>query len=94
VSELARRHGITASQIHSWKAGFLAAQAALRGAEGKSENKQLEMQVEKLELSRSEFAQLPGVSERTLEGWEQKRRTPTGVAGGRTSTQGVARGFT
>lgn len=35
---------------------------------------------EKLELSRSEFASLLGVSERTLEGWEQKRRTPTGPA--------------
>jgi putative transcriptional regulator len=35
---------------------------------------------EKLELSRREFASLLGVSERTLEGWEQKRRTPTGPA--------------
>jgi transposase len=50
VSELARKHGVGASQLHSWKADFLAAgQAALRGAQGKSENKQLEAQVEKLE---------------------------------------------
>jgi transposase-like protein len=50
VSELARKHGIAASQIHSWKAEFLSAgQAALRGAEGKAETKQLEAQVEKLE---------------------------------------------
>jgi transposase-like protein len=50
VTELARKHGIAASQIHTWKADFLAAgQAALRGAEGKSENKQLEVHVEKLE---------------------------------------------
>lgn len=50
VSELARKHGIAASQIHSWKAEFLkAGQAALRGSEGKSENKQLEAQVERLE---------------------------------------------
>ncbi len=50
VSELARKHGIAASQIHSWKAEFLAAgQAALGHAEGKAETKQLEAQVEKLE---------------------------------------------
>jgi transposase-like protein len=50
VSELARKHGIAASQIHTWKADFLkAGQAALRGVEGKNENKQLETQVEKLE---------------------------------------------
>ena len=50
VSELARKHGIAPSQIHTWKADFLAAgQAALRGAQGKSENKHLEAHVEKLE---------------------------------------------
>ena len=50
VSELARKHGVAASQIHSWKAEFLAAgQAALRGGEGKAETKQLEAQVERLE---------------------------------------------
>jgi transposase len=50
VTDLARKHGIAASQIHTWKADFLkAGQAALRGIEGKSENKQLEAQVEKLE---------------------------------------------
>jgi transposase len=50
VSELARKHGIAASQIHSWKAEFLAAgQAALGSAEGKAAHKQLEAQVEKLE---------------------------------------------
>ena len=50
VTELARKHGVAASQIHTWKAEFLrAGQAALRGAEGKTENKQLEAQVEKLE---------------------------------------------
>jgi transposase len=50
ASELARRHGIAVSQIHAWKADFLVAgEAALRGAEGKAENKQLEVQVERLE---------------------------------------------
>jgi transposase len=50
VSELARRHGIAPSQIHTWKAEFLAAgQAALGGVEGKTATKQLEAQVEKLE---------------------------------------------
>jgi transposase-like protein len=50
VSELARTHSIAARQIHQWKAEFLkAGQAALRGHEGKAENKQLEAQVEKLE---------------------------------------------
>jgi transposase len=50
ASELARKHGIAVSQIHSWRADFLkAGQAALRGVEGKSEKKQLEVQVEKLE---------------------------------------------
>jgi transposase len=50
VSELARRHGIAASQIHTWKAEFLSAgQAALGGVEGKAANKQLEAKVEKLE---------------------------------------------
>jgi transposase-like protein len=50
VSELARKHGIAASQIHTWKAEFLAAgQAALGGSEGKAANKQLEAKVEKLE---------------------------------------------
>jgi transposase len=50
VSELARKHGIAASQIHSWKAEFLSAgQAALGHAEGKAETKQLEAKVEKLE---------------------------------------------
>jgi transposase-like protein len=50
VSELARKHGIAASQIHTWKAEFLSAgQAALGGAENKTATKQLEAQVEKLE---------------------------------------------
>lgn len=50
VSELARKHGIAASQIHVWKAEFLAAgQAALGGKESKAETKQLEAKVEKLE---------------------------------------------
>jgi transposase-like protein len=50
VSELARKHGIAGSQIHTWKADFLSAgQAALGGTEGKAETKQLEAQVEKLE---------------------------------------------
>ena len=50
VSELARKHGIAASQIHTWKAEFLSAgQAALGGSEGKAETKQLEAKVEKLE---------------------------------------------
>lgn len=33
-----------------------------------------------LKLNRAEFAQLIGVSERTLEGWEQGRVKPTGAA--------------
>jgi transposase-like protein len=50
VSELARKHGIAPSQIHSWKAEFLAAgQAALGSLEGKAETKQLEAKVERLE---------------------------------------------
>jgi transposase len=50
VSELARKHGIAPSQIHTWKAEFLSAgQAALGGSESKTANKQLEAQVEKLE---------------------------------------------
>jgi len=35
---------------------------------------------EKLELPRAKFSRLLGVSERTLEGWEQGRRRPTGAA--------------
>jgi putative transcriptional regulator len=31
-------------------------------------------------LSRTQFAQMIGVSSRTLEGWEQGRRQPTGAA--------------
>jgi transposase len=50
VSELARKHGIVPSQIHTWKANFLSGgQAALGGIEGKAESKKLEAQVEKLE---------------------------------------------
>ena len=50
VTELARKHGIAASQIHSGKAEFLSAgQAALGGVAGKAETKQLEAHVEKLE---------------------------------------------
>ncbi len=33
-----------------------------------------------LNLSREQFAALIGVSERTIEGWEQGRRSPTGPA--------------
>lgn len=33
-----------------------------------------------LKLSRSKFAQVMGVSARTIEGWEQHRRQPTGAA--------------
>ncbi len=33
-----------------------------------------------LNLSRSQFAHLLGVSERTVEGWEQGRRRPSGPA--------------
>jgi putative transcriptional regulator len=33
-----------------------------------------------LGLSRSEFSKVLGVSERTIEGWEQKRRKPRGAA--------------
>jgi putative transcriptional regulator len=36
---------------------------------------------EKLELPRAEFARMLGVSPRTVEGWEQGRRTPRGAAG-------------
>lgn len=51
VSELARKHRIAASQIHSWKAEFLSAgQAALGHAEGKAETKQLEAKVEKFQV--------------------------------------------
>ncbi len=35
---------------------------------------------QKLKLSRSDFAAVMGVSERTLESWEQGRRKPTGAA--------------
>jgi putative transcriptional regulator len=35
---------------------------------------------QKAELSQSEFAQLLGVSVRTLQDWEQGRRQPTGAA--------------
>jgi putative transcriptional regulator len=35
---------------------------------------------QKLKLSRSEFASAIGVSERTLESWEQGRRNPSGAA--------------
>lgn len=35
---------------------------------------------ERLALSRSQFAALLGVSERTVEGWEQGRRRPSGPA--------------
>lgn len=35
---------------------------------------------EQLGLSRSQFAALIGVSERTVEGWEQGRRQPSGPA--------------
>lgn len=35
---------------------------------------------DRLNLSRSQFAQLIGVSERTVEGWEQGRRRPSGPA--------------
>jgi transposase len=50
VSELSRKHTIAASQIHAWKAEFLAAgQAAMNGVEGKAEHQQLEAQVERLE---------------------------------------------
>jgi putative transcriptional regulator len=34
----------------------------------------------KLNLNRPQFARLIGVSERTLEGWEQGRTKPTGAA--------------
>ena len=33
-----------------------------------------------LKLSRSKFALFMGVSARTIEGWEQRRRQPTGAA--------------
>lgn len=33
-----------------------------------------------LNLSREQFARVIGVSERTVEGWEQGRRKPTGPA--------------
>ncbi|HZJ09428.1 MAG TPA: helix-turn-helix domain-containing protein [Trueperaceae bacterium] len=33
-----------------------------------------------LRLSRGQFAALIGVSERTVEGWEQRRRRPSGPA--------------
>lgn len=33
-----------------------------------------------LGLSRAEFSKVLGVSERTIEGWEQKRRKPRGAA--------------
>ena len=50
VTELARKHGIAASQIHSWKAEFLAAgQAAIGRTNGRAEHKHLEAQIEKLE---------------------------------------------
>ena len=40
VTELARKHGIAASQIHSWKAEFLAAgQAAIGRTNGRAEQK-------------------------------------------------------
>jgi transposase-like protein len=49
VSELARKQGLGASQLPSWKVEFLAAgQAALSGLEGKAERKQLEAKVERL----------------------------------------------
>lgn len=35
---------------------------------------------DRLALSRAQFAALIGVSERTVEGWEQGRRTPSGPA--------------
>lgn len=35
---------------------------------------------QKLGLSRSKFAAMLGIKERTLEGWEQGRREPTGAA--------------
>jgi putative transcriptional regulator len=35
---------------------------------------------QKLKFSRSEFASAIGVSERTLESWEQGRRNPSGAA--------------
>jgi len=35
---------------------------------------------DKLKLSRSQFAIVIGVSERTVEGWEQGRRKPSGPA--------------
>ena len=34
----------------------------------------------KLEVSQSEFATMLGISVRTLENWEQRRRTPRGPA--------------
>lgn len=35
---------------------------------------------DRLNLTRAQFAALIGVSERTVEGWEQGRRTPSGPA--------------
>ena len=35
---------------------------------------------ERLEVTRAVFAAMLGISERTLEGWEQGRRRPTGPA--------------
>jgi putative transcriptional regulator len=35
---------------------------------------------EKTGLSQSQFAELPGVSLRTLQGWEQGRKQPSGAA--------------
>jgi putative transcriptional regulator len=34
----------------------------------------------KMDLSQSQFAKLLGVSVRTLQGWEQGRKKPTGAA--------------
>lgn len=44
------------------------------------ENPDARMIRDQLKLSRGQFAALIGVSERTVEGWEQGRRKPSGPA--------------
>ena len=54
--------------------------AILRGREKPSRSSSVRVIRERTSLSQSEFAQLIGVSVKTLQNWEQDRRRPTGPA--------------